>query len=1085
MIQPTRSFAFFVSRLPAIVGLVLLIGLLPCSFLVDDDSAHVYLAQVYAAEKAPAEKVPTGVAFDSHIRPLLSDKCFHCHGPDKNKREADLRLDSQLDEQNDRGDYQLVVPGKPQKSELYRRITTSDTDERMPPEDSDKKLSPSEIEMVRRWIEQGGQFKKHWSFLSPQRPALPKISKADWPSNAIDHFVLARLDRTGLSVSPPADRATLLRRVSLDLIGLPPTHNELAQFLADDSAEAYGKVVDRLLKSPRYGEHMARYWLDAARYADTNGFFTDDQRSMWRWRNWVIDALNRNMPFDQFTIEQLAGDLLPQPTLSQHIASGFNRNHMTTYETGVIDEEYRVEYVIDRLETTSTVWLGMTVGCARCHDHKYDPILQKEFYQLFAFFNQVPEQGNVGVAGNSKPLLQVPSQELLLQIQQAKQKAQAAQQELKEIEPKIEAAQKKWEHQVLTELPLLPAEGLVAHFDMQQSGRDTSGGKNSSKKVTANLVGDVQFAPEMFGSAAIFDGDAILEVDSAIDFDRSDAFSYGAWIKLSPGPPACIISKNDDANSLRGFDLLVRKGKAVAHLIHRWSDNAIQVTTDTSVVHNRWQHIMVTYDGSSKAAGVKIYFDGKPQPVQIKQDRLVRTIRTDQPLRIGRRSTSAPFLGMIDEVRLYNRQLDSHEVGNLVTHQLIRGVTDIAPAKRTKSQKQMLRDTYMTLAAPQNFRHVHQTADRLRQESTKLAGQVPTTMVMQEMKKPRDTFFLMRGQYDQPGEKVTANIPASMPAFPVNAPRNRLGLARWLVDRSHPLTARVTVNRFWQQFFGTGIVKTAEDFGAQGQWPSHPRLLDYLAVELIKSGWNVKQLLRLIVTSSTYRQASITTSQQLQRDPENRLLSRGPRFRLDAETVRDNALAIAGLLVQQTGGASVKPYQPEGLWEAVSYDGGLIYQQDQGDALYRRSLYTYWKRQSPPPGMLTFDAPTRETCTVRRPRTNTPLQALSLLNDPTYVEAARALAERMMKEAGGTPTVRIQFAFQLATSRIAESAEIEVFLEVFLKQLQIYRHNQQAAKKLLSVGSSQRDSSLDIAEHAAWTTVASMILNLDETISKQ
>jgi len=944
--------------------------------------------------------------------------------------------------------------------------------------------------LVRRWIEQGGEFKKHWSFIPPQRPTLPKVSKPNWPINAIDHFVLARLDRAGMHVSPPADRATLLRRVTLDLTGLPPTPAELSDFLADDSAEAYGKVVDRLLKSPRYGEHLARFWLDAARYADTNGFFTDDERSMWRWRDWVIDALNRNMPFDQFTIEQLAGDLLPQPTLSQQIASGFNRNHMTTHESGVIDEEYRVEYVIDRLETTSTVWLGMTVGCARCHDHKYDPILQKEFYQLFAFFNQVPEKGNVGVVGNSKPLLEFPSQDFLLQLQQAKQKAQAAQQELQKIEPKIMAAQQQWERQILSQLPPLPSKGLVAHFDMQQSQGDTSGLKHAAKSVgdkpvAANLVGDVQFAPEMFGLAAVFDGEAILEVDNAIDFDRSDAFSYGAWIKLSSGQPACIISKNDDANSLRGFDLLVRKGKAVAHLIHRWSGNAIQVTTETSVARNRWQHMMVTYDGSSKAAGVKIYFDGKPQPVQIKQDQLVGTIRTDQPLRIGRRSTSAPFLGMIDEVRLYNRQLDAPEVANLVTHQLIRAVTAITPAKRTAPQQKMLRDTYLAMAAPQRFRHVHETVDRLRQASTKLAGQVPNIMVMQEMKKPRDTFFLMRGQYDQPGEKVTADVPASMSPLPPEAPRNRLGLARWLVDRSHPLTARVTMNRFWQQFFGTGIVKTAEDFGSQGQWPSHPQLLDHLAVELMESGWNVKQLLRLIVTSSTYRQASLTTSEQLQRDPENRLLSRGPRFRLDAETVRDNALAIAGLLVHRTGGASVKPYQPPGLWKAVSYDGGLIYQQDQGDSLYRRSLYTFWKRQSPPPGMLAFDAPTRETCTVRRPRTNTPLQALALLNDPTYVEAARVLAERMMKEAGGTPAARILFAFQAATCRIAEPAEVDILHVIYKKQLQLYRHNPQAAEKLLSVGASQRDSSLDSAEHAAWTTVASMILNLDETISKQ
>ena len=1017
-----------------------------------------------AAGKDPEETL----TFNRHIRPILSDTCFQCHGPDANTRMADLRLDLEEPVRSDRGGYRVLVPGSPTESELYRRLTSTEELRRMPPPYSPKQISPGQIELIRRWIEQGGQYERHWSFIPPERPGLPDVGRTDWPRNPIDHFVLARLESEGLGSSPEADRGILLRRVTLDLTGLPPTPKELDNYLADASPDAYLRVVNRLLDSQSFGEHLARYWLDAARFADTNGFFRDSERSMWRWRDWVIDAFNRNMPFDQFTVEQLAGDLLPNPTNHQRIATGFGRNHMTTMETGVIDEEYRIHYVVDRLETTSTLWLGLTTGCARCHDHKFDPISQKEFYRLMAFFNNVPEKGTKTKFGNSPPILQVPDEAFTARLEKLRRQAEVAGQEFAKIEPQLKTAQSSWEQTAKDDLPEPPSDGLVAHFPMDGPEGD---------------AGAATFTPGLLGGAVQLEGDSAIEVGADLNFDRSDAFSFGAWVKPTKGGPSCVLSKNDDVKGLRGFDLMLRKGKAVVHLVHEWNTDAIQVTTSASVPRKQWHHILVTYDGSSKASGVRIYLNGKAQTLKIGHDSLTGTIRTQQPLRIGRRSTSAAFTGLIDDVRVYDRALTAGEANRLVTHQLVGALVELPVDKRSSEQQKKLRGHFLTTSAGRPFRAVHDKAVQLRAQLEELEDKVPTTMVMQEMPEPRETHLLVRGQYDAPGEKVTAGVPAALPPLPPGAPVNRLGFARWLFDPSHPLTARVTVNRFWQQYFGTGIVETVEDFGAQGAWPSHPDLFDWLAVEFIESGWDVKHLQRLIVTSATYRQSSIAATPLLERDPENRLLARGPRFRLDAEVVRDNALAISGLLAKQVGGPSVKPYQPQGLWEVVSYDGELSYPQDHGAALYRRSLYTFWKRQSPPPSMLAFDAPTRETCTVRRPRTNTPLQALAMLNDITYVEASRALAQRMMNQAT-SPEARIHFGFRLATTRPPLPEEVEILLDVFHQQRAKYEANGKAAERLLGVGESARDPSLDTPAHAAWTTVASTILNLDETVTK-
>ncbi len=1033
----------------------------------------ILLLLYFANDSIAVERMPEVVQFNRHIRPILTDKCLHCHGPDEKKREGDLRLDDGQELILDRGGYHVVVAGKPQKSELFLRLTTNDADEQMPPVESEKQLTADEIKLIRLWIAQGAKFQKHWAFIPPIRPAIPKTKQANWGQNEIDAFILARLEAEGLPPSPQASRETLIRRVSLDLTGLPPTLAELDAFLADDSPDAYEKVVDRLLDSERYGEHLARYWLDAARYADTNGFFVDSERSMWRWRNWVIEAFNNNMPFDQFTIEQLAGDLLPDATEEQLIATGFNRNHMTTRESGVIDEEYRVEYVVDRVKTTSTVWLGMSMGCARCHDHKYDPISQEEFYQLFAFFNSIKESGLKRTYGNSPPLLKIVSPEYSARLNKTRNEVEKAKSQFNQLRPELEAAQAKWEKTVLNHLPKIPCKGMIEHFNMEKS---LQAGKPELRKG-------------LFGKAAQFDGDSAIEVESEIDFERTDSFSYGAWMKLTSGSPACLISKNDDVNSLRGFDVMTRKGKAVVHLIHKWNSDAIQVMTKSSITTGRWQHVMVTYDGSGKASGIHIYLDGKPQPLDIRHDTLQGSIKTIQPLRIGRRSSSAAFTGMIDEVRIYDRELTAKEVFQLASSQLLSAIISIPEEKRSAKQKEILHKFFITEQASAKFKIAFSKLNNLREQLRNLESNIPTAMVMQELSKPRETFFLVRGQYNEQGRKVSVDVPASMSPMPENAPKNRLGLAKWLVHRSHPLTARVIVNRYWQHCFGTGIVKTVEDLGTQGEWPSHPDLLDWLAVEFMESGWNVKHIHRLIVTSATYRQTAKLSQtgkpDSRTSDPDNRLLARGPRFRMDAEVVRDNALAISGLLINQAGTASVKPYQPEGIWKAVSYDGNLTYEQDQGDSLYRRSLYTYWKRQSPPPGMLAFDAPTRETCTVRRPRTNTPLQALTLLNDTTYIEAARVLAQRMMTEPKlTTPQARISYAFRLAMARLPESDEVNILLELYQKQLKEYQHNKQAAARMIVVGESKPDQTLDVIKLAAWTTIASVILSMDETVTK-
>jgi hypothetical protein len=963
------------------------------------------------------------VEFNRDIRPILSDRCYTCHGPSVTNRVSKLRLDS---EQSTKAYLEQIVT----------RISAGEKPVRMPPAYTGPSLSAGEIDLIKRWISQGAVWEKHWSFIPPKRPGQP--------DSTLDTFVGARLAREGLTPSPEADRATLIRRASFDLTGLPPTPSEVDAFLQDASSNAYEKVVDRLLASPRYGERMAIRWLDAARYADTNGYQTDGERYMWRWRDWVIDAFNRNMPYDEFTVEQLAGDMLPNASLDQRIASGFNRNHRGNGEGGIVPEEYAVEYVVDRVDTTSTVFLGLTVGCARCHDHKYDPIKQKEFYQLFAYFNNIPERGNAQKYGNSPPMIQAPTPS-----QQA---------ELAVLTAKVADVEKKFN--------LLNAATMRGQRAWEKTVPANTQWVNP-RRLTAS------FAPE----PVMLDGTSLIDGGDVANFSFYDKFTLAARINAT-SPNGQIVSRAKDEPQGPGYSVVLEAGKVQANFVLRWLDDSIRVETKDPIELNRWHHVAVTYDGSRFADGVKIYVDGRARELKINLDAGNQNFAVKEPVRIGK-----AFHGSIGDAHIYRTALPPDAIAILATPENISEIAAIDASKRTATQQAKLRLCYLDSFAPASTQEAWKQVLAVREEREGFEDNLTTSMVMEELPTPRDTFLLRRGAYDHPGEKVDRGVPAVLPPLPKGVENNRLGFARWLVDPANPLTARVAVNRFWQMYFGTGIVKTVEDFGSQGEWPANPELLDWLATEFTRTGWNVKAMQKTIVMSATYRQSSQASPELLQRDPENRLLARGPRFRLPAEAVRDQALVLAGLLVEKRGGPSVKPYQPAGLWKELS--GGDDYRQDTGEGLYRRGIYTFWKRASPPPMMVNFDSAGREACTVRETRTNTPLQALNLMNDVTFVEASRMLAQRMIREGGVTPEDRIAFAFRLATSRLPNEHERTVLLNSYRYDIDRFTTDPGASRKLLDQGSTPRDASLEQNQLAAYSMVASLILNLDETVTRQ
>jgi len=917
---------------------------------------------------------------------------------------------------------------------------------------------------------------RHWSFVAPQRPIPPTVDNPAWARNAIDLFVLSRLEREGLSPSAAADRPTLVRRLSLDLVGLPPQPADVDAFLGDRNPGACERLVDRLLASPRFGERLALQWMDAARYADTHGYHEDYHRDMWPWRDWVIGALNDNMPFDRFTIEQLAGDLLPGASNSQVVASGFNRNHGVT--ASGISEEYRVEYVLDRLRTTGTVWMGLTIGCAQCHDHKYDPLSQEEFYGLFAYFNSITDKGVENRSGNVDPLVKaIPPAQLNLERTLSREIG-VLERQLQQRADLAGSLVARWEQQLDKDgkKPLKLPSGAVVHcpLDEQQGNRVAAGLADGR---TGRVHGQPAWDSGQVAGGLKLDGKTYIDLGDTAGFERTDAFSYGAWVRASGG--GAIIARMDDAAAYRGWDVYLTGKGVEVHLVHRWPENSVHMISKSPLPSDRWTHVFVTYDGSSRAAGCRLYFNGKLQPVNVTHDKLTGSIRTDKPLHIARRNPGGTLAGAIDDVRIYPRALVPEEVSALAGQDAISPILAIAPERRTKQQRQTLARAYLALHDA-TYRKIAGRLAGLRSELAAAGTNRPTVMVMQEMKQPRPTFVLLRGQYDQQGVAVKPGVPAFLPPIAADAPANRLGLARWLVDPRNPLTARVAVNRLWQLAFGTGLVRSSEDFGTQGEPPSHPKLLNWLAGEYVRTGWDTKAMLKLIVTSATYRQSSRVTGPLQVRDPDNRLLARGSRHRLPAELIRDAALSAGDLLVEHLGGPSVKPYQPAGLWRETSNRG---YTQSGGAALYRRSLYTYWKRSVPPPNMSALDAPNREVCTVRRQRTNTPLMALVLLNDSTFVEAARGLAARVIRQA--RPDARARLAFVLVTARVPDADELAVLRDLLAEQSARFRGNPAAAKALLGVGESPRDETLDAVEHAAWTTVCSVILNLDEAITRE
>ena len=1049
------------------------------------------------------------VEFNRDIRGILSEKCFACHGPDEGTRPTALRFDTKEGafRKLARGGF-AIVPGDPGKSVMFQRIASDDETCRMPPAAlGHEKLTDREINLIRRWIEQGARWLKHWSFIPPKRPGLPRVKTRDWPRNGIDYFVLRRLEREGIRPSPEADQATLLRRVTLDLTGLPPTPAEADAFLNDTSPRAYERAVDHLLQSPRYGERMAVRWLDAARYADTNGYSNDGVRSMWRWRDWVIDAFNGNMPFDQFTVEQIAGDLLPGATRDQIIATGFNRNHRTSGEGGVIEEEFRVKYVADRVETTSTVWLGLTVGCARCHDHKYDPIQQKEYYQLFAYFNNVPEKGLVYSFGNEEPYIKAPLPDQEAKLIELDRKVAGAERRFTALQGKLAEKQREWEQWVRdSQTPDWSIrEGLLVHFPLDGNVREGTGVYERRKSFDTNVPeefpgeknkydrkepawacapdGMLHFVPGRIGQGGSFDGNCFVDAGKVANFNYLDPFSLAAWIYPTAANGA-IMSSVEDVPRGEGYGLYLREGKLRFHYTRRWTDIGLRLETERPLELNRWHHVLATYDGKRKATGAKVYVNGQAQKRKVLMDEMISPLIVKAPFRIGAgEGPDNRFHGYVDDVRVYNKALSAEEVAIVLLLETVPEIAAMPPETRSPAQANKLVFCFLDQYAPHDIRQARREWLDSQQEREEFLVSLPTVMVMKESETPRETFILKRGAYDAPGEKVSPGVPEVLPSLPRESPNNRLGLARWLVDPSNPLTARVTVNRFWQMLFGVGLVKTAEDFGSQGEQPLYPELLDWLATEFVESGWDVKGILKTIVMSSTYRQSSKVTPELLQKDPENRLLARGARFRLPAGVIRDQALAVSGLLVEKIGGPSVKPYQPEGLWEELTSDAK--YKRDEGENLYRRSLYTFWRRTVAPPAMMTFDATDRETCTVRAKRTNTPLQALNLMNDVTYVEASRKLAERIVKEGGETPKERIAYAFRLATARWPQVPESEVLLVTFHKFRDAYQEEPEAALKFVSQGESPRDETLDPTELASYTSMTSLILNLDETITKE
>ena len=1232
------------------------------------------LSSVSAEESEPTQAT---VNYNLDVRPILADNCFACHGPDAKTREADLRLDTKAGAFSEPSGYPVIVPGKPEESELHLRIVSNDDSYRMPPAGFNKTLTPEQIDVITQWIREDAKWEEHWAFTTPVRPTPPDVKNGDWIRNPIDAFILSRLEKEGLHPANEAHKRTLIRRLSFDLTGLPPTREEVHQFLADDSPDAYEKLIDTFMAKPEYGEHLARFWLDVARYGDTHGLHLDNYREMWPYRDWVIEAFNKNMPFDQFTTEQLAGDLLPEPTLDQLIATGFNRCHVTTSEGGSIDEEYYVQYAIDRADTTSTVWMGLTVGCAQCHDHKYDPITQKEFYQLYAYFNNITEKAMDGNRKDSPPVVKLPTPEQEAELAAFDEQITELDAQTKAPILEIDATQIAWENRMPRWTTLKPTAFSSkggATLEVLEDNSILASGTNPEQEiyeVVAELPPGNQWSAvrleglthESFprGGIGRSDNSNVVLTDFALFIAPSGVSSQQSAVSsqeplvadettVTPKqvtdnrqPTTDNQSSETDVENEAAADVSPEAPWTRIPVVQAWADheqalgedglegvvaNAIDDKPETGWaldrrIENRQAIFLVAAPFGMEGGRLKIRLKHE-YDLRQKQLGRFRLALTDAPtiypigskITLGDWHAAGPFTAEHGNLAFYqvyepetrnvntndtfevngktvkwekqahwvDGQVHNDIVGENSATYVFRNITSVTqqraqlyigsndalkvwmngtevlaknvqrdadanqeqlqvqlkpgnntlllkvvnysglsgfyfrletdapmipadiveiakmPRGERETEKQaQIRDYYRNNVPPDKT--VNENAKRafadlealftdlaeVRQKRDTLDASLTTTLVMQEREEPRGAYVLARGEYQHREEQVYPQTPSVLPTLPEDSLPNRLGFAKWLLLPEHPLTARVAINRFWQNVFGVGIVETAEDFGTQGIPPVHPELLDWLATEFIASGWDVQKMLKLMLTSATYRQGTQVTSEKLERDADNALLSRGPRYRLDAEVVRDNALAVSGLLYTEVGGPSVKPPQPDGLWKAVGFTGSNTdtFVQDTGpDKVYRRSLYTFWKRTAPPPQMNILDAPSREACTIRRERTNTPMQALMLMNDPQFFEAARAFAERAIKEGGETPEARIAYLFETATARLPKPVEAELLLKTFQAHYQELKADPEAAKALITVGESAPDETLDAVEVAAWTMIANLILNLDEVLNK-
>ena len=1069
-------------------------------------TASVFLLTGTASVAAQGSTSSATVDFQRQVRPILSNNCFRCHGPDEGSRRARLRLDTEEGAFTPRPSGDAIVRGDPDASLVYQRITHADDRRRMPPPASaSEPLTAEQIDVLRRWIEEGAEWDQHWSFKAIARHEPPDVDRTAWVRNPLDRFVLARLETTGLQPAPEADKRTLARRVALDLTGLPPDPGALQSFLSDTSEQAYDRLVDVLLDSKHWGEHRARYWLDAARYGDTHGIHIDNYREMYFYRDWVIRAFNDNKPFDDFAVEQLAGDLLPNPTLEQLVATGFHRNNITTNEGGAIPEEYEAVYAKDRADTTGNVFLGLTIGCATCHDHKFDPIAQREFYAMTAFFRNTTQYVMDGNISDPPPVLVVPTDEDRDRWEELRQEAGDIDARVARRDASIDERFTAWlasgAHRDL-ETPLEASAELLAFAlnDADEPAVETAGRRDA---IVLHAGATVVEGPR--GQPALQFGTESWAELAPLSLDSDTPFSIGMWVYQPEDEGNFVVAGQYDADDdSRGWAVTIGARQLSFRMIGdaaaetgRPTQARISPINTKRMPTGAWTHVVVTHDGSGERGGLHIYRDGAVVEEQGSEffAKVEGSIQTDQPLYLGKgivpRAGDAPETryfsgGGIADLRVFNRQLTVQEAEVVSLWPTLLRARTKTPTELTADEESALRLYYLSVLDDE-YRRLLTHKQAINQEWRDIRRRGGATHVMQEREDSEpEAHVLYRGMYDQPRERVVAGTPAVLPPMAESLPRNRLGLATWLVDEANPMTSRVTVNRYWQEVFGTGLVATSEDFGARGELPSHPELLDWLALDFRESGWDIKQFFRTLVTSATYRQSARVTAGKLETDPDNRLLSRGPRFRMDAEMIRDYALAASGLLVRTIGGPSVKPYQPDGVWETVAMpqSNTRVYRQDSGDKLYRRSLYTFWKRSAPPASMNIFNAPTREHTIVRRERTNTPLQALVTMNDTQFVEASRYLAQRAMREAGNEFDRRLDYLTTRLLARHFDDQERRVTRGTYDGLLDLYREDASNAAKLLAVGDSPADEALPVAESAAWTMLTSQLMNLDEVLNK-